>query len=172
MTQKYCCFPLFVAFVPIAALLVTSCEKKKPPAEEVVLPMDRVAVSPASSSQSVLHKSFPLTSSAVFPFEIPAHTVMPHLHGNYKSFVKQLAVQANDDSANVDFLILSEDQYADFIHGRSGEALFSANASHDQDVDFSLPASRDQPQKYYLVFRNSPGGSTKKIVQADFTVDF
>jgi hypothetical protein len=172
MNQKYCSFPLFVAFVAIASLLVTSCEKKKPPAEEVALPMDRVAASPVSSSQSVLHKSFAVTSSAVFPFEIPAHIVMPHLHGNYKSFVKQLAVQADDDSANVDFLILSEGQYADFIHGRSGEALFSADASHDQDVDFSLPASRDQPQKYYLVFRNSPGGSTKKIVQADFTVDF
>jgi hypothetical protein len=173
MIQKCCSFALFVAFVALAAVLVTSCEKKKPPAEEeVVLPMDRVTASPASSSQSVLHKSFPVTSSAVFPFEIPAHIVMPHLHGNYKSFVKQLAVQADDDSANVDFLILSEAQYADFIHGHAGEALFSADASHDQEVNFSLPASQDQPQKYYLVFRNSPGGSTKKIVQADFTVDF
>jgi hypothetical protein len=165
--------PLLVAFVAASAFFVTSCEKKKPRAEEaVVLPMDRVAASPASSSQSVLHKSFSLTTSASFPFEIPAHTVMPHLHGNYKSFVKQLAVQANDESANIDFLIVNEDQYADFIHGHSGEALFSADASHDQDVDFSLPASQDRAQKYYLVFRNSPGGSAKKLVQADFSLDF
>lgn len=173
MKQKYCKFPLFLGFVAMAAFFVTSCEKKKPRTEEeVVLPMDRVAVSPASSSQSVLHKSFPVTTAAVFPFEIPAHAVMPHLHGNYKSFVKQLAVQTNDDSANVDFLILNEDQYSDFVHAHAGEALFSADASHDQEVNFSLPGSQDQPRKYYLVFRNSPGGAAKKIVQADFTVDF
>jgi hypothetical protein len=153
------------------AFFAAACQTKKPPSEEVALPMDRVAASP-SGSQTILHKTFSVTASASFPFEIPARTAMPHLHGNYKSFVKQISADANDDSANVDFLILKEDQYADFMHGHTGEALFSAEASHDQDVDFSLPASQDQPQKYYLVFRNSPGGPAKKIVQADFTVDF
>jgi hypothetical protein len=97
---------------------------------------------------------------------------MPHLRGNYKSFVNQLGAQASDDSANVDFLLLNEDQYADFVHGHAGEALFSADASHDQDVNVSLPPSQDQPEKYYLVFRNSTGGAAKKLVQADFTLDF
>lgn len=157
--------------VAAMAFLITSCQSKKPPAEDVALPMDRVAVSP-SGSQTILHKTFSVTATASFPFEIPAHAAMPHLHGLYKSFVKQVSADASDDGANVDFLILKEDQYSDFVHGHAGEALFSADASHDQEVNFSLPASQDQPQKYYLVFRNSPGGSTKKIVQADFTVDF
>ncbi|MFY9947902.1 MAG: hypothetical protein WAK27_04340, partial [Candidatus Sulfotelmatobacter sp.] len=153
------------------AFFVTACQIKKPPSDEVVAPRERVAASP-SGSQTILHKTFSLTTTASFPFEIPAHAVTPHLHGNYKSFVKQISADASDDSENVDFLILKEDQYADFVHGHAGEALFSADASHDQDVDFSLPASQDQPQKYYLVFRSSPGGSARKIVQADFTVDF
>ncbi|MGA9509815.1 MAG: hypothetical protein WBV55_14465 [Candidatus Sulfotelmatobacter sp.] len=163
----------FVLLVVLAATasFITACQSKKPPADDVVLPMDRVAASP-SGSQTILHKTFSLTATASFPFEIPAHAAMPHLHGTYKAFVKQISADASDDSANVDFLILKEDQYADFIHGHAGEALFSADASHDQDVDFSLPASQDQPQKYYLVFRKSPGGPAKKIVQADFTVDF
>jgi hypothetical protein len=38
-------------------------------------------------------------------------------------------------------------------------------------VNFNLPASRDLPVKYYLVFRNEPREG-KKIVQADFKVDF
>ncbi len=97
---------------------------------------------------------------------------MPNLHGNYKSFVKQLGVESNPDNANVDFLILNEEQYGDFLHGRAGEAIFSADASHDQNVNFGLPPSQDQPRKYYLVFRNIPGGEAKKLVQADFTVDF
>ncbi|MGC2256951.1 MAG: hypothetical protein WA594_01520 [Candidatus Sulfotelmatobacter sp.] len=162
----------FLLVVVATAFFITACQSKKPPVDEVVAPrMDRVAATP-SGSQTILHKTFSLTTSASFPFEIPAHAVTPHLHGNYKSFVKQISADASDDSANVDFLILKEDQYADFVHGHAGEALFSADASHDQDVDFSLPASQDLPQKYYLVFRNSPGGSTKKIVQADFTVGF
>jgi hypothetical protein len=163
---------LLLVVVAAMAFFVTACQSKKPPAEEVVVPrMDRVAASP-SGSQTILHKTFSLTATASFAFEIPAHAVTPHLHGNYKSFVKQISADASDDSANVDFLILKEDQYADFVHGHAGEALFAADASHDQDVDFSLPASQDQPQKYYLVFRSSPGGSARKIVQADFTVDF
>ncbi|MGB0011511.1 MAG: hypothetical protein WBQ03_07885 [Candidatus Sulfotelmatobacter sp.] len=163
----------FVLPVVVAALafFAAACQTKKPPSEDVALPMDRVAATP-SGSQTILHKTFSITATASFPFEIPAHAAMPHLHGNYKYFVKQISADANDDSANVDFLILKEDQYADFMHGHTGEALFSADASHDQDVDFSLPASQDQPQKYYLIFRNSPGGPARKIVQADFTVDF
>lgn len=168
MSRSRFVLPVVVAAL---ALFASACQTKKPPAEDVALPMDRVAASP-SGSQTILHKTFSLTSSASFPFEIPAHAVTPHLHGNYKSFVKQISADASDDSANVDFLILKEDQYADFMHGHTGEALFSADASHDQDVDFSLPASQDQPQKYYLIFRNSPGGPARKIVQADFTVDF
>jgi hypothetical protein len=159
----------------VAALVLASgaCQKKKAPAEEEnLLPMDRVARSPVDTSQQILHKTFSVSSTVKFPFEIPAHAAIPHLRGNYRSFVKDLGVQSNDDIANVDFLILNEDQYADFVGGRAGEALFSADASHEQDVNVSLPPSQDQPRKYYLVFRNSSGGAAKKLVQADFTVDF
>ena len=86
--------------------------------------------------------------------------------------MKQVSIQSSDESADVDFLILTRDQYDDFVHGRAGAALFSLDTSHDQDVNVTLPGYQDQPQKYYLVFRNSPGGEAKKLVQADFTVDF
>jgi hypothetical protein len=39
-------------------------------------------------------------------------------------------------------------------------------------VSASLPATQDKARKYYLIFRNTPGGEARKIVQADFTVDF
>jgi hypothetical protein len=165
-------FPLLF-LVGVLLLFACSCEKKNAsPAEEVLPSADRVAPSPANSNQTVLHKTFSISTSASFPFEIPAHTAMPHLHGNYKSFAKQLGAQANDDGGNVDFLILTEDQYADFTHGRAGESLFSADPSHDQDISVSLPITQDQPHKYYLIFRNPPGDKTKKLVQAEFTLDF
>jgi hypothetical protein len=160
------------AFLAVALFLsAAACQKPKPP-EEQMLPMDRVAPAPADTTHTVLRKSFALTTSVNFPFDVPSHAAMPHLHGNYKSFVRALGVQPNDDTANVDFLILNQDQYADFIQGHAGEAFFSAGASHDQGVNVTLPPTQGQPRKYYLVFRNSPGDVTKKAVQADFTLDF
>ena len=159
----------------VAALVVATgaCQKKKAPEEEEKLPaMDRVARSPVDTSQQILNKTFTVSSTVKFPFEIPAHAAIPRLRGNYRSFIKDLGVPSNGDIANVDFLILNEDQYADFVGGHAGEALFSADASHDQDISVSLPPSQDQPRKYYIVFRNSPGGAAKKLVQAQFTVDF
>jgi hypothetical protein len=174
MNQKAQIRLLPVLLVAALVLATGACQKKKAPAEEEekMLPMDRVARSPADTSQQILHKTFAVSSTVKFPFEIPAHAAIPHLRGNYRSFVKDLSVQSDDDNANIDFLILNEDQYADFVGGHAGEALFSADASHDQDVNVSLPPSQDQPRKYYLVFRNSSGGAAKKLVQADFTVDF
>ncbi len=173
MNQKTCIRLLPVFLLAVLVFAALACEKKKKaPAEEIPPPADRVAPSPAGTSQTVLHKTFAVRTSAAFPFDLPAHAAMPHLHGNYKSFVNQVSTQSNDDSANVDFLILKEEQYADFVHGNAGEALFSADASHDQDVNVSLPSTQDLPRKYYLVFRNPPGDEAKKLVQADFTVDF
>ena len=164
---------LFVVLIGALLLFTSSaCQKKRPPASEEVLPMDRVAPTPVSTTEAVLHKTFAVAKAAIFPFEVPAHAVTPRLHGNFKSYVKQVSIQSSDESADVDFLILTRDQYDDFVHGRAGAALFSLDTSHDQDVNVTLPGYQDQPQKYYLVFRNSPGGEAKKLVQADFTVDF
>ncbi|HVI07360.1 MAG TPA: hypothetical protein VND65_03600 [Candidatus Binatia bacterium] len=159
--------PLLMA----VALIFGACEKKKPPAEEI-LPMDRVAPASASGSQNVLHKTFAITNSTNFTFEVPPHVALPHLHGNYKSFLKELGLQSDDDTANVDFLLLTEDQFHDFSQTGAVEGLFSAPASHDQEVNVSLPATQNLPVKYYLVFRGSPGGAKKKVVQADFTLDY
>jgi hypothetical protein len=158
-----------VLIVAALVLVPSACEKKKPPAEEI-LPMDRVAPSPVGTNQSILHKTFTVKSSTIFPFEIPPHAVRPHLHGIFESFVRELH-GASDDSANVDFLIVNADQYADLVGNRPSEALFSVEASHNQSVNVDLPASLDQPVKYYLVFRN-PGKGPGKVVEADFHVDF
>jgi hypothetical protein len=160
--------------VLLAALILslTVCQKKKPPAEERSAPTDYVAPLPVGTAQTILHKTFPVTTSATFSFEVPARAAMPRLYGTYKSFLAALAVQSSAAAANVDFMVLNEDQYADFTQGHAGETLFSAEASHDQDVNLGLPPSQDQPRKYYLVFRNTPTGAPKKLVQADFALDF
>ena len=161
--------PAWLMLVATVACNV-ACNKEK--AAPVALPAsERVAPSPVGTNQTILQKTFAVKGTETFPFQIPAHAVRPHLHGIFESFAGEVH-GASDDSANVDFLILNEDQYADFAGGRAGEALFSVEGSHNQAVNFDLPASLDQPVKYYIVFRKASGASGKRVVEANFRVDF
>jgi hypothetical protein len=153
----------------VVALAAVSCQKAAAP--EPISKFEHVSPSPVGTSQKVLEKTFSVKTSAAFPFEIPAHAVRPHLHGIFESFVGQVH-GGSDETANLDFLVLNEEQYSEFAGGRPGEALFSVEGSHNQAVNYDLPASLDQPVKYYLVFRSTASGGVKKVVEANFRVDF
>ncbi len=159
------------ALIAIFLLVDEACTKEPPPPVSTIAPSDRVAPSPVGTTQTVLQKTFNLKVSATFPFEIPAHAAQPHLHGIFESFVGQVH-GASDETANIDFLILNQEQQADSAGNRASEALFSLEASHNQAVNFDLPPSMNQPVKYYLVFRNPGGGKGSKVVEANFRVDF
>jgi hypothetical protein len=150
---------------------LVACNKDEPEPTSTVSPSERVAPSPVGTTQTVLDKTFPLKDTATYPFEIPSHAAMPHLHGMFESFAGQ-AKGPSDDSANIDFLILTQDQEADFSNNRPSEALFTVEASHNQAVNFDLPTSLDHSVKYYLVFRNPEGKKSSKVVEATFRVDF
>jgi hypothetical protein len=168
MLSKHKCAP----FIPLLAafLFATACNQQARPAAKALLPMDRVNPSPAGTTQVVLEKTFAVKGTASFPFQVPAHAVRPHLHGSFASFLGE-ADGTSDDTANVDFMIVNENQYEDLHSNRPSEALMSADASHNQEVNFYLPASRDNIVKYYLVFRGSDAGKGK-VVQANFSVDY
>jgi hypothetical protein len=132
---------------------------------------DHIAPSPVGTGTAIVHKTFAVTSTAQFLFEVPPHAASPQLHGSYHSFSKN-GVQSGDDGGDIDLLLMNEQQYTDFLSGRPADVVYSVDSSHDQDVSLGLPATQDQPVQYYLVFRNSPTSPGKKIVQADFRVDF
>jgi hypothetical protein len=133
---------------------------------------DHVASSPVGTSSAIVHKTFAITSAAKFAFEVPPHAASPQLNGSYRSFTQPAGSQASDDSANVDLLLMNAEQYADFAGGHSSDVVYSVDSSHEQDIAFVLPATFDKPVQYYLVFRNSAGHAGKKVVQADFRMDF
>lgn len=160
-----------VALFCAALLLDVACTKNGPPPVRTVDPSERVAPSPVGTTQNVLQKTFPLKTTEIFPIEIPAHAAMPHLHGIFESFAGQER-GLSDDSANIDFLLLNEEQQADFAADRPSEAMFTVEASHNQIVNFDLPASMSRPAKYYLVFRNPAGRKHSKVVEANFRVDY
>ena len=158
-------------FVSAVVLILSgaACTKKPSAETATTAPSDRIAPSPVGTTQKILQKTFAVKGSVTFPFEIPPHAVRPHLHGIFESFARDVH-GISDDSANIDFLIINEEQYTDLVGNRPSEALMTVEGSHNQAVNFDLPASLDRPVKYYLVFRNSSGGS--KVVEASFHVDF
>jgi len=157
--------------IAIFLLADGACTKEPPQPVRTIPPSDRVAPTPVGTTQTVLQKTFNLKATATFPFEIPAHAAQPHLHGIFESFVGQVR-GASDDTANIDFLILNQEQQTDSASNRDSEALFSVEASHNQAVNFDLPPSLNRPVTYYLVFRNPGGGKSSKVVEASFRVDF
>jgi hypothetical protein len=130
--------------------------------------------SPVGTSNGILHQTFGVASTVNLPFEVPAHASNPQLRGTYRSFLKQgvkhAGGQASDAAEDVEFLVLNQRQYDDFLNGRQGEAVFSVEDAHDQEVNAGLPPTFDEAAEYYLVFRNN--SHAKTVVQADFRIDF
>ena len=132
---------------------------------------DRVGDSPVGTSTPILHKTFAVVALVDLPFDIPPHAASPKLRGTYRSFTKG-AVGEDGTDADVEFLLMTEQEYNALLGGRPSDAVFSAEDAHNQEVNVILPPTYVQPARYYLVFRNNSRDSRKKVVQADFQVDF
>lgn len=135
---------------------------------------EHVGNSPVGSSVVLLHKTFSVTAVADVPFELPAHASTPQLRGTYRSYLQRRDGKISDEEGaeNVEFVLLNDQQFADFVAGRPSDAMFSADAAPDQEINFSLPPTFGKPVKYYLLFQNSSRATGKKVVQADFRIDF
>ena len=138
----------------------------------ILVPSDHVGDSPVGTSSAIVHKALSVANIIDLPFQVPAHAATPRLHGTFHSYVQVGGMRSSEDDANIDLLVLNEQQHADLLSGRAGEAVFSAEDAHDQEVNFNMPPTFNQPTKYFLVFRNNTAKADKKIVQADFRVDF
>jgi len=155
----------------LSLLILAGCNK--PQAKPTVGNLDRVNTNRVEPI-NFLHKTFTVKKYAQFSFEVPVHTAIPRLHGTFKSFVRRQGDDnLSDDSTDVDFLLLSTDQFDDFSRGSGdGTAIYTVDPTHDHEVEYMLPPTQDQPVKYYVVFRNSPGGAALKYVEADFSLNF
>jgi hypothetical protein len=134
-------------------------------------PNDHIAPSPVGTGAAVVRKTFVVSTTAQFLFEVPPHAASPQLHGSYHSYAKNFGIQSGDDG-DIDLLLMNDGQYTDFLSGRPVDLVYSVDSSHDQDVSLGLPATQDTPVRYYLVFRINASSPGKKVVQADFRVDF
>ena len=159
---------------PLAQWIQNQKQEQAPEERRVVKPhaLDHIAESPVGTSTAIVKRTFAVSAPAKFSFEVPPHAASPQLHGTFRSFLRQAGIQSSEEDADVDLLLMNSEQYADFLRGQPADTVYSVDSSHDQDVSFGLPATLDRPVQYYLVFRNSSSSAAKKLVQADFQVDF
>ena len=67
---------------------------------------------------------------------------------------------------------MNQQQCTDFLRGRRADVVYFVESSHSQQVDIELAPTYDKAAPYCLVFRNRTTGTPKKVVQADFSVDY
>lgn len=161
-----------IALTALVTALVVLPACKKKPAATVADPLEQ-ADSVRREPNRFLHRTFQIKKNAQFSFVVPPHTATPHLQGTFNSFVPRPGDDPlADDTTNVDFLLLTPDQYSALSNGdTNGEALYTTGPTHDHEVDYSLSPTMQEPATYFVVFR-SAGGVPVKSVKADFTVSY
>lgn len=93
-------------------------------------------------------------------FEVPPHASFPRVQGSYKQL-------GNGRLRNAGLLLLSDEQFREFTHGNTADAVFT-NEGSSGTIDVALSPTRISSQKYHLLLRGSPAVNT----EADFTVSF
>ena len=159
--------------IVVALLDVVAC--KHTPQQDVNEDsnLDRVNQGPRLPPQRVTHGISRLDKFQKFPFDLPAHALTPRLEGSFSSFVQGSGgARISDESADVELLVMSEDQYDAFTQHRSAESLYAIEPSHDHGVSIALPATHDTGSHYYAVFRRNVDGKTPIWVNTDLKVAF
>ena len=153
--------------------IVPACKRQQPaPVRETSDPLNHVATN--VKPINFLHKTFTVKTSAHFAVEVPPHTAIPRIHGTFQSFVPRPGDDdLRDDTTDVQFLVMDPEQFADYSRGQGGgTAIYTVESTHDHEVEYVLPPTRDNSAKYFVVFVNAPGGAPIKSVTADFSLSF
>lgn len=132
---------------------------------------DHVGGSVVGTSLPILNDKFRVSRTVDLPFEVPAHATTPQLRGTFRSFIQPAGKPTSDTQADLEFRVLNDQEFTNFLNGQPSEALFAAEVTHNQEVNLTLPPSLNRPARYHMVFMNA-SHSTTKVVQADFQVDF
>ena len=132
---------------------------------------DHVGGSVVGTSIPILNDKFHVSVIVDLPFDVPSHAATPKLRGTFRSFLQVMGKPTSDTDADVEFHILNDQEFSNFLNGKPSEALFSVDAAHNQEVNASLPPTLNHPATYHMVFLNN-SARKKKVIQADFRIDF
>ena len=163
---------LIPGLVTIALATVVACNRPHHDLNEDSS-LDHVSQSPKLPPQKVTHGLARLDKVQKLAFEVPPHQLTPRLQGSFLSFVQGAGgARISDESADVELMVMTEDQYDAYTHKRSAESLYAIDPSHDHGVSIALPATQETGANYYAVFRRNDDNKTPLWVNADLSVVF
>jgi hypothetical protein len=136
------------------------------------LPVDHPVYVDAGKPRHFLHNLFSVNNNAQFAFHVPPHQDNTRLRGTFRSFTRRDDPASSDRTANVDLMLLNEQEFSEFLHGQPQSVTYEIDSAHNQLVDWRVPTTYREPQTYHLVFSNPGSGTAIKFVEADFTVSF
>jgi|SRR5580704_4384236 hypothetical protein len=142
------------------------------PLPQEPLPVDHPVYVDAGKPQHFLHKLFSVNNHAQFTFRVPPHQDNTRLRGTFRSFTRRDDPASNDRIADVDLMLLNEQEFSEFLHGQPQSVTYEIDSAHNQLVDWRVPTTYGESQTYHLVFSNPGSGTAMKFVEADFTVSF
>lgn len=165
--------PIASVVVPLDVLTqqANRSDAKTAPGREPVA-IDHVVLIDPGKPKHLLPNMFSVNRRAQFSFMIPAHQGNARLHGSFRSFAKRNDLDSSDRSADIDLLLLNDEEFNQFLHGQPQSVTYELNSAHNRMVDWWIPATRDNAKTYHLVFINSTDEVNPKFVQADFTLTF
>ena len=134
------------------------------------LPIDHPVFVEAGKPKHLLHNVFSVNNHTQFAFLVPPHQGKTRLRGTFRSFTKRDDPDSTDRTANVDLLLLNEQEFNQFLHGQPQTVTYELDSVHNESVDWRVPTTFGEPEKYHLIFSNA--GTGKKFIEADFTVSF
>ena len=135
--------------------------------------LDHVSQGPRLAPQRVAHGVSKVDKYEKFSFEVPPHALTPRLRGEFKSFMQGAGgARIADESADVELMVMTEEQYEAFIHKRSAESLYAIEPSHDHGVSIALPTTQADAVHYYVIFSRTTDGKNPVWVNADLNVEF
>jgi len=153
----------------LAAGALAGCNHPQPQPEEPAS-VDRVSQTPHAPPKLVVHGTFTLGKPKSFAFEVPPHVLRPRVTGEFSSSTQ--ATGADSSAADVEFMIMTDAQYDDFIHGRSVQSFEAVEPTHNRAVSIALPLTQDDPVRYYVIFRRAGEGKNLIAVKAELQVEF
>ena len=132
-------------------------------------PADRLHVAEPLACRVVLHRRFSVKQVSYVAFSIPPNQPNPKLNGSFESRLQDGSVEP--PPADIDLMVLNEDEFQAFRQHRGGDATFATNPSHNLTVNYAVPPTHEKGQQYYLLFRNLTNRQPV-LVAANFTLSF
>lgn len=125
---------------------------------------------PPSGTTNILHSTFPLRTYASLEIQVPPGMLQASLTGNVACFT--VTTGHSRHLSDVVVSLMNEAQFQDLVQKNPTSATYTTDPAPTHAIQWVLDSDFKQTKKYYLIFTNPTGNSSRRMVKATFSVHF